>query len=397
MNLSIIKKILVVGVGIAGPAVCYWLQKFGFYPTLIEKSSFIREGGQGLDIRGAAIDIVKKMDIFKQICNLRTQVSCGRYVDIMGNILYEEKGEKFGFRQDEDVEILRGDLIDILMQTIEGVPCYFNQSVEKVEQNDEECIVYFKDGRTERYDLVIGADGIHSSIRRMVFDKNEYQIKNFGLYLSVFSIPNYLHLSHTEVQCEINQKLISIKSDNDPNTAQVEIMFRSKQALNNPRNLNEQMQFLREHFDDFGWEAQELLKWMPNNSDFYFDSVAQVKMNSWTKGRVALIGDAGYCASPLSGQGNNLAMVGAYILAGELDAAKGDYKQAFNRYNDLLHPFIEKNQQLGALVSESFLIPEGVMSKEAAEERLSRIMQKVHTVANAIILPEYLRKSSARF
>lgn len=173
---------------------------------------------------------------------------------------------------------------------------------------------------------------MHSSIRRMVFDKNEYQIKNLGLYLSVFSIPNYLHLSHTEVQCEINQKLISIKSDNDPNTAQVEFMFRSKQALNNPRNLNEQMQFLREHFDDFGWEAQELLKWMPNNADFYFDSAAQVKMNSWTKGRVALIGDAGYCASPLSGQGNNLAMVGAYILAGELDAAKGDYKQAFNRF-----------------------------------------------------------------
>ena len=108
--------------------------------------------------------------------------------------------------------------------------------------------------------------------------------------------------------------------------------------------------FLRDTFQDFGWETPKILELMSDSDDFYFDSVTQVKMKSWTKGRVALLGDAGYCASPLSGQGNNLALVGAYILAGELKKAQGDYTRAFNRYNELLHPFVEANQKLGVLV-----------------------------------------------
>lgn len=121
-----------IGTGIAGPAVCYWLQKFGFSPVLIEKSACIRKGGVGLDIRGVAIGIVEKMGIYEQICKMRTQVEWGRYVDAAGKTLHEEKGEKFCFRQGEDVEILRGDLVKILMKTIEGVPCVFGQSIYNI-------------------------------------------------------------------------------------------------------------------------------------------------------------------------------------------------------------------------------------------------------------------------
>jgi 2-polyprenyl-6-methoxyphenol hydroxylase-like FAD-dependent oxidoreductase len=161
--LSTIKKILVIGAGVSGLAVCYWLRRFGFYPVLIEKSACIRKGGQGYDIRGVAIDIVKKMGIYEQICKMRTQVECGRHVDVTGKTLHEEKGEIFGFRHDEDVEIPRDDLVEIMMKTIEGVPIHFNQSIENIEQNDDSGVtVYFKDGRIEHYDLVIGADGVHS-------------------------------------------------------------------------------------------------------------------------------------------------------------------------------------------------------------------------------------------
>jgi 2-polyprenyl-6-methoxyphenol hydroxylase-like FAD-dependent oxidoreductase len=386
--MSTIKKILVIGAGLAGPAVCYWLRKFGFSPVLIEKSPCIRKGGQGLDIRGVALDIVKKMGIYEKICKMRTQVECGRYVDVTGKTLHEEKGERFDFRQDEDVEILRGDLVEILMKTIEDVPCLYNQSIDNIEQKDDVVIVYFKDGRIEPYDLVIGADGLHSSTRRMVFDKDEYKLVKLGGYISIFSIPNYLNLSHTEVQCETNKKLVSIRSDRNHKTAQVGISFSSEHVLNNIRDENEQMQFLRDVYRDFGWEAQKLLELMPDSPDFYFDAITQVKMSSWTKGRVALVGDAGYCASPLSGQGNNLAMVGAYILAGELKAAEGNYKHAFNRYNELLRPFVLENQELGAWVSEAYLVPDEV-SKEVAEERSNRILEKVQIVANAITLPEY--------
>ena len=165
-------------------------------------------------------------------------------------------------------------------------------------------------------------------------------------------------------------------------------MFRSEHVLKDIRDEQEQKQFLRDTFRDFGWETQNILNRMPESNDFYFDAITQVKMNSWTKGRIALVGDAGYCPSPLSGQGNNLAFVGAYILAGELKAAHGNYKQAFPRYNELLRPFVEANQEFGVWVSKSFLIAEGV-SKEIAEERSKKILAMMKSVSNGIELPQY--------
>lgn len=381
-------KILVIGVGIAGPAICYWLKRFGFSPVLIEKAPGIRKGGQALDVRGIATHLAREMGIYDQICDMRTRIECGRFVDAAGNVLHEEHGEKFGFRQDDEVEILRGDLIEIMMKTIPDVPCYFNQSIISMQQNDDHVVVNFKDGKVENYDIVIAADGIHSATRRMIFDKNEYQLIHLGSYLSTFTIPNYLGLNHMDVECEANHKLVSINSDNDPDIARAGFMFRSQHILKDSRDENEQKQFLRDTFRDFGWETQNILNRMEESDDFYFDAVTQVKMNSWTKGRIALLGDAGYCASPLSGQGNNLALVGAYILAGELKAGNGNYVQAFTRYNALLRSFVEANQQFGVWVSESFLVEDEV-SKETAEERSNKILAMIKSVSNAITLPQY--------
>lgn len=386
--MSIQIKILVIGAGIAGPAMCYWLKRFGFSPVLIEKSAAIRKGGQALDVRGIATHIARNMGIYDQICDMRTRIECGRFVDAAGKVLHEEHGEKFGFRQDDEVEILRGDLVEILMRTIADVPCYFNQSIINMQQNDDQVIVNFKDGKIENYDLVIAADGIHSATRRMIFDINEYQLIHLGSYLSTFTIPNYLGLSHMDLECEANHKLVSINSDNNPNIARVGLMFRSQHTLKDIRDENEQKQFLCDTFRHFGWETQNILNRMPDSDDFYFDAITQVKMNSWTKGRIALLGDAGYCPSPLSGQGNNLAFVGAYILAGELKAANGNYVQAFTRYNALLRPFVEANQKFGVWVSESFLVEDEV-SKEIAEERSNKILAMIKSVSNAITLPQY--------
>lgn len=381
-------KILVVGAGIAGPAICYWLKRFGFSPVLIEKSNAIRKGGQALDIRGIATNLTREMGIYDQICDMRTKIECGRFVDSSGKVLHEEHGEKFGFRQDDEVEILRGDLVEILMKTIPDVPCYFNQSIVYMQQNDDHIVVHFKDGKVEYYDMVIAADGIHSAIRSMAFDENEYQLINLGSYLCTFTIPNYLGLNHMELECEAKHKLVSINSDSNPDTAIVGFMFRSQQVLNDIRDENQQKQFLCDTFHDFGWEVQNILNLMPESNDFYFDAITQVKMNSWTKGRIALVGDAGYCASPLSGQGNNLALVGAYILAGELKKANGNYILAFNHYNALLRSFVEANQKFGSWVSKSFLVEDEV-TKEIAEVRSDSILTMIKSVANAITLPRY--------
>lgn len=381
-------KILVIGAGIAGPAMCYWLRKFGFSPVLIEKSVSIRKGGQALDVRGIAIHIAKAMGIYDPICDMRTRVERGRFVDTTGKVLHEVHGEKFGFRQDDEVEILRGDLVEILMKAIAGVPCYFNQSIISLQQHPDGVIVHFKNGQVENYDLVIGADGIYSATRRMIFDKNEYQLIHLGSYLSTFTIPNYLNLNHIDLACEANHKSVSINSDNDPELARAGFMFRSQHTLKDIRDEHEQKQFLCDTFRDFGWETQNILNRMPESEDFYFDAITQVKMNSWTKGRVALVGDAGYCASPLSGQGNNLAFVGAYILAGELKAANGNYMQAFSRYNALLRSFVDANQEFGVWVSKSFLVDDEV-SREIAEERSNKILAMIKSVTNAITLPLY--------
>lgn len=382
------KKILVVGASIAGPALCYWLKRFGFSPTLIEKNPTIRKGGFAIDIRGIAIDLAKEMGIYNTVCDQRTKIVRGLYVDANGNALHEELGEQFGLREGEDVEIVRGHLVNILMQLIPDVPCCFNQEIHALIQHYDFVEVVFKDGKKERYDIVIGADGLHSSVRRIVFDKKEYTLKNLGSYICVFGIPNYLHLNHCDVLYEANQKSIHMSSDEDPTYARAGFMFRSDHVFKDIRDEKEQKNFLKNTFLDMGWESNKLLQMMETTDDFYFDSITQVRMKSWTKGRVGLVGDAGYCASPLSGQGTSLALVGAYILAGELSVARKNYQVAFSNYNKYMRPFVDANQRLGDWVSKTYLVP-GESSKEIAEKRTSEVIRRLQKAANAIVLPEY--------
>lgn len=383
------RKILVIGASIAGPTICYWLKKYGFNPTLIERSKQLRTGGHAIDIRGIALDIVKKMDIYDSIRAKRTSLLSTRYVDADGQTLSEEHGEKALFRDGDDVEIVRGELVNILLQSIPDVPCHFRKEIISLTQNDQFVEVTFKDGQIERYDLVMAADGLHSSTRRMTFSDEDCQFFNLGSYISIFSVPNYLHLNRIHVSFAKDQKFIAMNSDKDPDRAFATFAFRSKKVLSDIANEKRQKKCLRDWFYDLGWESNKILDLMNDSDDFYFDVMAQIKMDSWTKCRVALLGDAGYCASPLSGQGTNLAIVGAYILAGELKSAEGDYSMAFKRYNELMRPFVDANQDLGVWVGESFLA-EGEVSKEIIEQRSSVIMEKIKMAANAISLPDYV-------
>lgn len=383
------RKILVIGASIAGPTICYWLKKYGFNPTLIERSKQLRTGGYAIDIRGIAVDIVKKMGIYDDIYAKRTSLLSTRYVDADGQTLSEEHGEKAGFREGDDVEIVRGELVNILLQAIPDVSCHFHKEIVSLTQKDQVVEVTFKDGQIERYDLVIAADGLHSSTRGMTFSDEDCQLFNLGSYISIFSIPNYLNLNRIQVLLEKDQKLISMISDKDPDRAFATFAFRSKKVLRAIANEKGQKKCLRDLFYDLGWESNKILDLINDSDDFYFDVMAQKKIVSWTKGRVALLGDAGYCASPLSGQGTNLAIAGAYILAGELKSAEGDYSVAFKRYNELMRPFVDANQDLGVWVGESFLA-EGEVSKEIIEQRSSVIMQKIKMAANAISLPDYV-------
>ncbi len=166
-------KILVIGASIAGPMICYWLKKYGFNPTLIERSKQLRTGGYAIDIRGIALDIVKKMDIYDSIRAKRTSLLSTRYVDADGQTLSEEYGEESVFKEGDEVEIVRGDLVNILLQAIPDVPCHFHKETISLTQKDQFVEVTFKDGHIERYDLVMAADGLHSSTRGLTFSDED--------------------------------------------------------------------------------------------------------------------------------------------------------------------------------------------------------------------------------
>jgi len=268
------------------------------------------------------------------------------------------------------------------------IPSHFNQCIEKIKQHDDHVEVTFKDHKTKNYDLVIGADGLHSTTRSFIFDKNEYDLVDFQCYSAIFSLPNYLNLRRTEIAFDSNQKFISVSSDTNPNVALASFMFRSNCELSNIRNEKDQKVFFRDAFIDLEWETNKLLQYMETSNDFYFDAAVQVKMKSWAKGRVALVGDSAYCATALSGQGTTAALVGAYILAGELKAASGNHTVAFEHYNTLLRPFVEANQELGSWINETFLL-EGDVSKEAVEARTNNILTKISIISKTIKLPEY--------
>lgn len=382
------KNILVVGASIAGPAVCYWLKKFGFSPTLIEKNNGVRQGGYAIDLRGIAVELAKRMGIHQQLCEKRTRLHYARDVDTDGNKIHDEVGERSGFRQEDELELARGDLVNILMACIGDVPCHFNQSIAQIQQDNDKVDVTFNDGHSETFDLLIGADGLHSSTRRLVFGDEHHQLFNLGAYISVFDIPNYLQLNHCEWQYQKDKKHVSIVNYGESDSAFAGFSFRSDHQLENIKDVRQQQDFLRHTFKDHGWESNKLLQLMEQSNDFYFDSITQVKMDSWSKGRVALVGDAGYCASPFSGQGTSLALVGAYILAGELKKTNGDIDKAFLQYDKRLHPFVASNQAFGEYVNNNYFTSDE-LSPEATEKRNNTIIEKLAEAANAITLPDY--------
>lgn len=378
-------KVLIVGAGIAGSAVAFWLKQYGFDPTIIERKARLDQGGYAIDLRGIAVDVAKKMAVYDAICEMRTRIAKGQYVDDAGRIIKEEEGEIFGFRQDEEVEILRGDLVAILMAQIDEVPCYFNTEISKLTEHNEGIDVVFTNGKKASYDLVIGCDGLHSSIRKIAFSTEEYKIHDLGCFISIFSVPNYLQLDHTMMEYERDQKVIHISSDRDASISLAGFMFKSDQKPKSLRDKSAQIEFLSSQYQSLGWESNTILSYAKQSEDFYFDNIAQVKMTSWSKGGVVLVGDAGYCASPLSGQGTSLALVGAYVLAGELKNAKGNYKHALKNYDRVLKDYVEANQAFGEWNSTTYWL-----SKEKEHHnRTDQILERLHHAAHAIILPEY--------
>jgi 2-polyprenyl-6-methoxyphenol hydroxylase-like FAD-dependent oxidoreductase len=340
------KDVLISGAGVAGQALAIWLRRFGFSPVVVERAPAPRDGGQAVDLRGAAIEVARRTGILDAARAARTGTRGMSYVNAAGKRVASLDGA-FGVIDPADIEIVRGDLVSILHEAARSdVEYIFDDSIAGLTETADGVTVTFERSAPRTFGLVAGADGLHSRVRGLAFGPESRFLRHLGLYLSVFNVPNDLKLDHWQLIYVTPGKSVTVTSARGNREARAIFFFGSEPLDYDYRDRGQQQELLAAAFAGSGWEVPGLLAAMPDAPDFYFDSVSQVRMPSWSAGRVTLVGDAGYCPSPLSGQGSSLALVGAYVLASELRASGGDHRDAFARYQQRMQDFAERNQQI---------------------------------------------------
>ncbi|MFG1687215.1 FAD-dependent monooxygenase [Nonomuraea sp. NPDC049269] len=341
------KTVLIVGASVAGPALAYWLHRYGFTPTIVELAPALREGGYKVDLRGVAMDVVDRMGLTPDITRYSTRMRGGAWVNEAGKPLATLGPDLIGLRSPGDDEVLRGDLARIVYDaTKHGVEYLFGDSITGLTQSDDGVMVTFERSAPRMFDLVIGADGLHSNLRARVFGDEAKFVRPLGMHACVFTVPNHLGLDRWELIYATPGKVVNLYSTRQ-SAAKAQFIFPSPAVLPDRRDVAAQRRLVAETFAGAGWESATLLAAMPHSPDFYFDSASQVHLDRWSAGRVALVGDAAHSPSPLSGQGTSLALVGAYVLAGELKAAGGDHRVAFARYQEEMRGYVDVNLSLG--------------------------------------------------
>jgi 2-polyprenyl-6-methoxyphenol hydroxylase-like FAD-dependent oxidoreductase len=336
-------RVLISGASIAGPALAFWLRRYGFEPTVVERAPALRPGGYAVDFRGASVRVLERMGLLAEVQRRQTRIGAITIVDRENRKVASMPD---GFTSGE-LEILRGDLAQVFHEaTREETEYLFDDSIEAMEQSGDGAEVLFQRGGRRRFDLVVGADGLHSRVRSLAFGDESNVVRYLGYHVAIFTIPNYLQLDRSGLYYGTLGKKVGIFCGGDPREAKASFFFATEPLRYDRRDTEEQKAILRDHFEQDGWEVPRLLELMDAAPDFYFDSVSQVKMDRWFAGRTVLLGDAAWCASPLSGMGTGMAVVGAYVLAGELAEADGDYVVAFDRYEGLMRAFVKKCQEI---------------------------------------------------
>jgi 2-polyprenyl-6-methoxyphenol hydroxylase-like FAD-dependent oxidoreductase len=340
------KTALISGASIAGPALAYWLTTYGWQVTIVERAHELRDGGQNIDVRGAGRTVARRMGIEDSIRDATTGELGTEFVRPDGRAVARfPAGTSDTDGATAELEILRGDLARLLVDaTPDSVEYVFGDSITAVDDGDDRVKVSFDQGDDRSFDLVVIADGMNSRTRRLVFGSAP-TIRPLGLNTSYLTIPR------TERDSDWARwynapggRTMTLRPDTK-GTIRATLSFLSAPGAHDGLTPGEQKSLLREKFADAGWEAQRILAGLDHEADLYFEHIGQVKAPTWTSGRVALLGDAAYCASPVSGMGTSLALVGAYVLAGEL-AAHVDHRDAFRGYERIMRPYVDQAQQL---------------------------------------------------
>jgi 2-polyprenyl-6-methoxyphenol hydroxylase-like FAD-dependent oxidoreductase len=367
------KKVLISGASIAGPMLAYWLGRYGFDVTIVERAASVRSGGYPIDIRGTAVEAMDRMGLLPKLQAAHIDSQKVTFVGADGLAIASIPPEVLtGGELGRDIELPRGTLTSLLFDLTqrEHIRYRFSDSIAALEQREGGIDVRFKSGETDRFDIVVGADGLHSNTRRLVFGAEQQFTRYLGWCFCGFTVPNHLGLSHEGVIYGSPGRAAVLYAVRDSDTLLAFLQFASPQPpFSDSQDLDRQdseaqRQLTVQMLSGEGWEVPRMIEALLKSDDFFFDSVSQIHMPVWSSGRVVLVGDAAHAPSFLSGQGSSLALVGAYILAGELASHQGPV-EAFASYERICRPFVEANQAL-ASAGGSVLLP---TSQEQLERR----------------------------
>ncbi|MFE4717681.1 FAD-dependent monooxygenase [Streptomyces sp. NPDC056728] len=362
--------VLVSGASVAGPAVALALSLHGARVTVVEKAADLREGGFAVDFRGwVHRTVLTALGIHDDIHARQTRMGRQTVVDADGTPRVDLPAELMS----GDVEIFRGDLAHILYEhSRDTVDYVFGDSIATLSEDDRGVDVTFERAAPRRFDLVVAADGLHSPTRRLVFGDESRYLRFLDHYVAGFGIPNHLGLDRTgRLYSDPGRAVCVSNYDGDPDRAGALLVFRSEPLDHDRNDVDRQKRILAERFAGMGWEAPRVLKALEDADDLYFDAIAQIHVDRLAKGRVVLLGDAGYGAT-MGGMGTGVAIVGAYVLAGELALADGDHRTAFAAYEAQIGDFAKGCQKISGNAGPFFAPP--TERKIRSRDRMYRLL-----------------------
>jgi len=343
------QTVLISGVGIAGPTLGYWLARYGFQPTLVESAPGLRDSGYMIDFWGPGYEVAERMALIANIKDQGYRITEVRIVNSRGQRIGGLNADLFrDGLNGRFISIPRGQLAKLLYENIAGrVETIFGDSVRTLTEHANGVGVEFEHSTPRSFDLVIGADGLHSRVRAIAFGPEKQFEHYLGFIVAAFNAPNYPRRDEdVYVSYCVPGKQVARYTLRDGRTGFF-FMVRENDRRS-ADDLGEGKGFLARSFRDAGWECADVVRALEPAVELYLDRVSQIHLEHWSKGRIVLAGDAAFCPSLLAGEGSGLAMVGAYVLAGELKRAAGDYAAAFRNYEALLKPLIERKQKSGA-------------------------------------------------
>jgi 2-polyprenyl-6-methoxyphenol hydroxylase-like FAD-dependent oxidoreductase len=351
-------KVLIAGASFAGLTTAFWMHRLGYAVTVVEIGSGLKRGGSPVDIKEGTVDIVRRMGLLEQIQAKSLKAKGIDFLDAEGVKLARmpaQAGDAEEPKQDYEVE--RDTLLQMLFNEVkDGVEFLFGDSIANVAESADEVGVTFKSGVQRSFSLLFGCDGNHSGVRRMCFGEESAYSHSLQKYFSITIVDRLLIEQDTAQMYNVPGKTVMLNAYN--NKTDIILCFHSdKEIAYSYRDQDQQRRIISERFSGGGWRTQELLRELEHCRDFYFDKMCQVRMPSWTKGRVALVGDAGYCASPAAGMGGSLAIVGATALADAFEKHPGEFETAFAEYNRSLRPFVEDVQAQAIAFGLEMFVP----------------------------------------